>query len=128
MVLELELADGRTVSHRLELGAPAPGNAGVEGASGIRSDLARMGAARRLPAIGEAAAATALAVRYQLVSEWTDCLVVHVRADADKAAELPSLVKIPPVLAAGWHGIGTVHDARPVSAAAYGEVPSRCLR
>ena len=48
VVLELELADGRTVSHRLELGAPPPGNAGVEGASGIRSDLARMGAARRL--------------------------------------------------------------------------------
>ena len=84
MVLELELADGRTVSHRLELGAPPPGNAGAEGASGIRSDLARMGAARRLPAIGEAAAATDLAVRYQLVSEWTDCLVVHVRADADR--------------------------------------------
>ncbi|MDE0026299.1 MAG: VIT and VWA domain-containing protein [Spirochaetaceae bacterium] len=123
VVLELELADGRTVSHRLELGAPPPGNAGVEGASGIRSDLARLGAARRLAAIGEKAAATELAVRYQLVSEWTDCLVVHVRADADKAAELPNLVKVPQVLAAGWHGIGTVHDAPTVSAAVYGEAP-----
>ncbi len=128
VVLELELADGRTVSHRLELGAPPPGNAGAEGTSAIRSDLARMGAARRLSAIGEAAAATDLAVRYQLVSEWTDCLVVHVRADADKAAGLPSLVKVPQVVAAGWHGIGTVHDAPPVSAAAYGELPPPTAR
>jgi len=54
-------------------------------------------------------------------------LVVHVRADADKAAGLPSLVK---VLAAGWHGIGTVHHAPPVSAAAIREVPpptARCF-
>ena len=107
----MELADGRTISHELEIGAPPPRNAGVEGASAARSDLARMGAARRLPAIGDEAAATELAVQYQLLSEWTDCLVVHVRAEADKADDLPSLVKVPQVLAAGWHGIGTVHDA-----------------
>ena len=77
-----------------------------------------MGAAQRLPAIDEDAAATELAVRYQLLSEWTDYLVVHVRADADKADELPSLVKVPQVLAAGWHGIGTVHDASPIRAIA----------
>ena len=118
MVLELDLADGSTVSHRLELGAPPPRNAGGEGTNGARSDLARMGAARRLPAFDDEAAATELAVRYQLVSEWTDCLVVHVRADADKAAELPSLVKVPQVLAAGWHGIGTVHEASPFADAA----------
>ena len=110
VVLEMELADGRTISHELEIGAPPPRNAGVEGASAARSDLARMGAARRLSAIGDEAAPTELAVRYQLLSEWTDCLVVHVRAEADKADDLPSLVKVPQVLAAGWHGIGTVHD------------------
>ena len=118
VILELELADGRTVSDRMELGAPPPESAGVEGTSGIRSDLARMGAARRLPANGDRAAATELAVRYQLVSEWTDCLVVHVRADADKATELPSVVKVPQVLAAGWHGIGTARDASLFSATA----------
>lgn len=129
VVLELELADGRTVSNRLEIGAPPPRIAGVEGTSGIRSDLARIGAARRLLAIGDKAAATDLAVRYQLVSEWTDCLVVHVRADADKASELPSLVKVPQVLAAGWHGIGTVYEAVPPSAAAENrEVPPLAAR
>ena len=111
VVLELELADGRAVSHRLEIGPPPPQNARLEGTSAARSDLARLGAACRLPAIDDEEAATELAVRYQLVSEWTNCLVVHVRAEADKADELPSLVKVPQVLAAGWHGIGTVHDA-----------------
>ena len=111
LVLELELADGRTISQRLEIGPLPPPNAGVEEARATRSELARMGAARRLPAIDDEAAATELAVRYQLVSEWTDCLVVHVRAEAEKADDLPSLVKVPQVLAAGWHGIGTVHDA-----------------
>ena len=111
VVLELELADGRTISQRLEIGPLPPRIAGVEGTDAARSDLARMGAARRLPAIGDEAAATELAVQYQLLSEWTDCLVVLVRAEADKAHELPSLVKVPQVLAAGWHGIGTVHDA-----------------
>ena len=130
VVLELELADGRTVSHRLEIGAPPPRNAGGEGTNGARSDLARMGAARRLPAFDDEAAATEVAVRYQLVSEWTDCLVVHVRADADKAAELPSVVKVPQVLAAGWHGIGTLHDASPLSAAdaASREAPAAASR
>ena len=110
-ILELELADGRTISQRLEIDPLPPRGAGVAGADAARSDLARMGAAQRLPAIGDEAAATELAVQYQLLSEWTDCLVVHVRAEADKAHELPSLVKVPQVLAAGWHGIGTVHDA-----------------
>ena len=111
VVLELELADGRTISHRLEIGPMPPRNAGVEGTSAGRSDLARMGAAQRLPAIADSAAATELAVRYQLLSEWTDYLVVHVRAETDKADELPTLVKVPQVPAAGWHGIGTVHRA-----------------
>ena len=132
VVLELELADGRTISHRMEI-------ARVEETSAGRSDLARMGAAQRLPAIDDDAAATDLAVRYQLLSEWTDYLVVHVRADADKADELPSLVKVPQVLASGWHGIGTVHDASPIreiamyshapppAAAAMGAPPERVL-
>ena len=111
VVLELELADGRTFRQRMEI-APAPADsAAVAGTAVARSDLARIGAAVRLPALGDAAAATELAVRYQLVSEWTDYLVVHVRAEADKAPDLPELAKVPQVLAAGWHGTGTVHDA-----------------
>ena len=122
VVLELELADGRTIGHRLEIGPPPRRNQ-VAGAS-ARSDLARMGAAVRLPAIDDEAAATELAGRYQLISEWTDCLVVHVRAEADKADGLPALAKVPHIPAAGWHGIGTVHDASPLRTdAAYSQAP-----
>ena len=110
VTLELELADGRTLTQRMEV-VPEPTDDTVDGPSAVRSDVARMGAAQRLPAMADGAAATELAVRYQLLSEWTDYLVVHVRAEADKATDLPSLVKVPQVLAAGWHGIGTVlHD------------------
>ena len=113
VVLELELSDGRTITHRLEIGTLPTDTADVERTSAARSDLARMGAAQRLPTIDDEATATELAVRYQLLSEWTDYLVVHVRAEADKATELPSLVKVPQVIAAGWHGIGTVHRGAP---------------
>ncbi|MCY4354060.1 MAG: VIT and VWA domain-containing protein [Truepera sp.] len=110
VVLELELSDSHTITHRMEIDALPTDTADVERTSATRSDLARMGAAQRLPTIDDEAA-TEFAVRYQLLSEWTDYLVVHVRAEADKATELPSLVKVPQVIAAGWHGLGTVHEA-----------------
>ena len=102
----MELADGRTVSQRMEVDA-APAE---DETAAAQSDLARLGAARRLAAVADQAQATALAVRYQLMSEWTNYLVVHVREAADKADGLPDLIKVPQVLAAGWHGIGTVHE------------------
>ena len=111
VTLELELTDGRTVTQRMEIGPVPTDGTAVDGPSTVRSDVARMGAAQRLPAMADEAAAAELAVRYQLLSEWTDYLVVHVRAEADKATDLPSLVKVPQVQAAGWHGVGTVlHD------------------
>ena len=110
VTLELELADGRTITQRMEVGPEPTDDTAADGPSAVRSDVARMGAAQRLPAMADQSAATELAVRYQLLSEWTDYLVVHVRAEADKATDLPSLVKVPQVLAAGWHGVGTVHD------------------
>ncbi len=117
VVLEMELADGRTVRQRMEIDANPAGTAAVQ------SDLARLGAARRLAAVADRAEATTLAVRYQLMSEWTNYLVVHVREAADKADGLPDLVKVPQVLAAGWHGVGTVHE--PV--ALFDEAPRSAL-
>ena len=111
VALEMELADGRAITWRMEVGPEPAAEAAGERPDSVRSDLARMAAAQRLTAIEDEAEATDLAVRYQLLSEWTDYLVVHVRAQADKADDLPALVKVPQALAAGWHGIGTVlHD------------------
>jgi Ca-activated chloride channel family protein len=73
---------------------------------------ARIGAARRILATDDDKAGTELAVRYQLMSQWTNYLVVHVRANAEKAEDLPKIVRVPQVLAAGWHGMGTVHAER----------------
>ena len=110
VVLEMELADGRTVSQRMEIDMEVDAAPAEDETAAAQSDLARLGAARRLAAVADRAQATALAVRYQLMSEWTNYLVVHVREAADKADGLPDLVKVPQVLAAGWHGIGTVHE------------------
>ena len=129
VALEMELADGRTIAQRMEIG-PAPDDAaGAEGPGATLSDLARIAAAQRLPAIEDDAAATDLAVRYQLLSEWTDYLVVHVRAQADKADDLPALVKVPQMLAAGWHGVGTVRTDHMLSppSAVFGSIEDRAL-
>src|SRR5690606_7931247 len=74
--------------------------------------LARMAAAARLSMLDddEDEAAAAIAVQYQLVSRWTSCLVVHARAEGEKPADLPDLIKVRQTVAAGWHGMGSVHD------------------
>ena len=49
-----------------------------------------------------------LALRYQLVTDQTHLILVHVRGHAQKAAGLPELAQITPMQAAGWGGSGTV--------------------
>lgn len=108
--LEVTLADGRVIRQKARIAAieehltetPPSSTAALPA-------LARIGAARRILAIDDARAGTELSIRYQLMSRWTNCVVVHIRADADKAEDLPNIVRIPQVLAAGWHGIGTIH-------------------
>jgi len=74
--------------------------------------LARMGTAARLAAQPDMAEADAqaLAVRYQLLTEHTHCLVVHERAEADKAEGFAELAPVPQMLAAGWGGMGSLHS------------------
>ena len=47
-------------------------------------------------------------MRHQLVSEYTDYLIVLERAAGEEADGLPTLQKTPQMLAAGWGGTGTV--------------------
>ena len=67
--------------------------------------LARIAAARRLDMCKRREEALELALRYGLLSEWTGYVLVHVRAETNKATDLPTIIKVPHVLAAGWHGI-----------------------
>ena len=70
--------------------------------------VSRMAAACRLREISEETAGQELAVRYQLVSRWTNYLAVVVRDEEDRADILPELQKVPQMLAAGWGGSGSI--------------------
>jgi len=50
----------------------------------------------------------ALALKYQLVTDQTNLILVHVREDDKKAEGLPDLDKVNHMLAAGWGGVGSV--------------------
>ena len=51
---------------------------------------------------------TELATRYQLVTPYTHFVLVHERAAHEKSKDMPSLVQVPQMLAAGWGGNGNV--------------------
>jgi Ca-activated chloride channel family protein len=100
-MLELTMSDGQRLSQTVTL-EPWPV---VETAD----TLPRLAAFRRLAGL-PAEEATALAVEYQLVTPHTHFLMVDVRADDEKAQDLPELRAVPHLLAAGWGGIGSVAD------------------
>lgn len=63
--------------------------------------IPRMAAARRLSSVSEAEG-LALALKHQLLSPWTNYLVIDVREQ--KLADLPELNRVPQMLPAGWGG------------------------
>ena len=70
----------------------------------------RLAAAQRLAGLDETPAG-AMAVDYQLVSAYTHFLLIHERAEEEKARELPELHKVNQMLPAGWGGFGSVGPA-----------------
>ncbi len=71
------------------------------------ANLPRMAAYIRSHELTEAQA-TELAVRYQLITEHTSCVLVCERDETGKMHDIPVLRKTPHTLAAGWGGMGTV--------------------
>ena len=69
--------------------------------------LPRVAAAGRLASLQDDAA-TKLAVDYQLMSRFTNCVLVHERAEADKATDEAQLHRVENMLAAGWGATGSV--------------------
>jgi Ca-activated chloride channel family protein len=51
-----------------------------------------------------------LAVKYQLVTDETNFILVHERAEHEKPLEMPGLHSVPHMLAAGWGGAGSVRS------------------
>ncbi len=73
----------------------------------FQEDLVRLAAHQRLKTL-KTQDAEDLAVRYQLLTEQTSCILVIERTEDEKADNLPELRKIKNTLAAGHAGIGSV--------------------
>lgn len=93
-------AVGNTIElARCDATALAPGDA-----------LPRIAAARRCAGADEDEA-LGLALTYQLMSKQTNCVLVHRRAQADKATEQAELHRVSSMLAAGWGATATVLES-----------------
>ncbi len=110
--LEVETDKGEIV--RQELAIPA---APLASSPDGLSTVARAAAAARLKEADDGIGLQT-ALRYRLISPWTNCLVVAPRAEEEKAQDIPALRKVPQTLAAGWGGTGTVAMSLSVDALA----------
>ena len=66
---------------------------------------------KSMPADGQSDALSAssqMAVDYQLVTEQTNFLMIHKRAEEDKPTDMPELHKVSHMVPAGWGGTGSV--------------------
>lgn len=106
VVLEVETEQGEVTALELPLAASAS-------AQPEQSTVARLAAAERLKTLDKAAG-TETALRYQLVSPWSNWLVIAERPEGEKAQDLPTLRKVPHTLAAGWGGTASTQDSRAV--------------
>lgn len=89
---------------------PLTANVALPANSSEDATLARVAAAMRIPSC-DGETAVALALRYSLLTDRTNFIVVHERAEGEKATDLPALQKVAQMHAAGWGGVGSVHGA-----------------
>jgi Ca-activated chloride channel family protein len=99
-ILEVETERGEVFRQTL----PIPAS---DEADGAPSTVARVAAASRLGSLDQGAALRT-ALDYQLMSRWTNYLVVAERTGDEKADGMPELRKVPQTLVAGWGGSGSV--------------------
>jgi len=102
--LRADLESGGTLVQRMPLEAIA----GDQPSTGLPGTTARMAAAYEMREMEEPEAIVTLGVKYQLMSRYTNYLAIDVKAEGEKAEDLPALRKTPQMLAAGWGGSGTV--------------------
>lgn len=101
--LQLTLDDGRTIDQMVSLQA------------GHSDELSHIAAAHRIENMDSDLEdqATAIALNYQLISEYTNYLIVEERATEIKPTNLPEVAQVPHMLAAGYGGTGRVtHSSR----------------
>ena len=97
------------LSYQLGTDAQRTGIGASEVTNSKSSNLPRLAASQRIRTLPEGDQ-IALALSYQLITENTNCLLVHVRADDEKATDLPELMNVAQMQAAGWAGAGSLTD------------------
>ena len=103
VMLNIRMANGSTVIQSIDL---------LESKDQWRA-LPRIAVAERINEIDDAQNSTIsaeLAIDYQLVTKHTNFLILDVKAESDKAQDLPQLTQVRQMLAAGWGGTSTVID------------------
>ncbi|WEN41947.1 hypothetical protein CKCBHOJB_01529 [Thauera sp. GDN1] len=110
-----QVPDGtvRLVGTRMHAVAPESLGEACLTAAENDSALSRMAVAAQIETLlategAQSHQALELAVAYQLVSPLTHFLLVETRAEADKPADMPDLVKVPSMLPAGFGGLGSL--------------------
>lgn len=96
-----------------EIGSVLFGTEAIEG-----SDLSRLAASHRINAQVskiDKETAQALAVSYQLITEYTNFLLIHERAEEDKAIDMPELHQVKHMVPAGWGGTGDISYSQDVN-------------
>jgi Ca-activated chloride channel family protein len=100
-ILEVETDRGEVMQQELAFG-PAPLTDSPDGVTTV----ARVVASTRLKTL-DPVEGLQVALRYRLVSPWTNWLVIATRTEEEKAQDMPALRKVPQTLAAGWGGVGS---------------------
>ena len=72
------------------------------------SSIARIAAARTITGLQNDSTGMQTAVDYQLMSPWTNCIVVDREEIDNPHRKLPELRRVPQHLAAGWGGFGSI--------------------
>jgi len=102
--LRADLENGGTFVQKLPIRARMHPQIPVE----LPGTTTRMAVACEIRTMEDPKEIAALGVKYQLMSRCTNYLAIDVKADSEKAGDLPALRKTPQMLAAGWGGSGTV--------------------
>lgn len=90
------------------------GRAAFSAAMETGDALSRIAATKRIHAAepdwltGHAQDTVQMAVAYQLVTEHTNFLLLHARAEDEKPVDMPDLHQVRHMLPAGWGGVGSV--------------------
>mgnify|MGYP001806193890 CR=1 FL=1 len=100
LLLKIDLPDGSAQAISACIDQPSQDNSN----DGV---TARMAAALKLRELTDEKIGQELAMKYQLISRWTNYLAIVQREEGDKADTLPELHKMQQMLAAGWGGTGT---------------------